>query len=269
MNKLPYSLHEIYYLDALAGRELWINRLHPLIKLSLALLYIVCLMSLPKYDFFGACGMGIYLLLVFQLSALSFSKALRRLKLLLPPVLCLGLFNPFWDANQLAVNGITFSAGWLSFLTLAVKGVFAVLASYQLIASTSMEHICAALRLLRVPQILVTQLLLIYRYLTLLLQQAEEISQAYNLRAPKQKGLHISVWGSLVGQLLLRSLERAAAMYDSMLLRGFHGEYYYAVSAAKPRLQEVAYLIAMVALILLLRCVPVITIFGTLLGGRL
>ena len=58
-------------------------------------------------------------------------------------------------------------------------------------------------------------------------------------------------------------------MYDSMLLRGFHGEYYYAVSAAKPRLQEVAYLIAMVALILLLRCVPVITIFGTLLGGRL
>lgn len=269
MNKLPYSLHEIYYLDALARRELWINQLHPLSKLSLTLLYIVCLTSLPKYDFFGACGMSVYLLIVFQFSALSFSKALRRLKLLLPPVLCLGLFNPLLDANQLTVNGITFSAGWLSFLTLAVKGSFAMLASYQLIAATPMEHICAALRTLRIPQILVTQLLLVYRYLTLLLKQAEEISQAYSLRAPKQKGLHIRVWGSLVGQLLLRSLERAGSMYDSMLLRGFQGEYYYAAPAAKLRWQEAAYLIAMATLILLLRYVPVITLLGTLLGGWL
>lgn len=267
MNKLPYSLHEIYYLDALSRRGLWINKLHPLIKLSLTLLYIVCLMSLPKYDFFGAFGMIIYLLIVFQLSALSFSKALHRLKLLLPPVLCLGLLNPLWDANQISVNGTAFSAGWLSFLTLAVKGAFAVLASYQLIAATSMEHICAALRMLRIPQILVTQLLLIYRYLTLLLKQADEIAQAYSLRAPQQKGLHISVWGSLIGQLLLRSLERAGAMYDSMLLRSFHGEYYYAAPAAKPRWPEVAYLLAMAALILLLRRVPIITLLGTLLGG--
>lgn len=124
--------------------------------------------------------------------------------------------------------------------TLAVKGAFAVLASYQLIAATAMEHICAALRMLRIPQFLVTQLLLIYRYLTLLLKQADEIAQAYSLRAPQQNGLHISVWGSLVGQLLLRSLERAGAMYDSMLLRGFHGEYYYAAPTQQEKFNSAA-----------------------------
>ena len=31
-----------------------------------------------------------------------------------------------------------------------------------------------------------------------------------------------------LGQLLLRSMDRAVALYESMELRGFHGEFYYA-----------------------------------------
>ena len=40
-----------------------------------------------------------------------------------------------------------------------------------------------------------------------------------------QKGIHISVWGSFLGQLLLRSMDRAQALYESMELRGFCGEF--------------------------------------------
>ena len=54
------------------------------------------------------------------------------------------------------------------------------------------------------------------------------MTEAYSLRAPGQKGIHISAWGSFLGQLLLRSMDRAEALYHSMLLRGFRGEYYYA-----------------------------------------
>ena len=54
------------------------------------------------------------------------------------------------------------------------------------------------------------------------------MSEAYSLRAPGQKGIHISAWGSFLGQLLLRSMDRAEALYHSMLLRGFRGEYYHA-----------------------------------------
>ena len=51
---------------------------------------------------------------------------------------------------------------------------------------------------------------------------------AYQLRAPGQKGIHVSAWGSFLGQLLLRSMDRASTLYDSMCLRGFYGEFYYA-----------------------------------------
>ena len=54
------------------------------------------------------------------------------------------------------------------------------------------------------------------------------MTDAYRLRAPGQKGVHISAWGSFLGQLLLRSMDRATALYESMELRGYHGEFHYA-----------------------------------------
>ena len=78
------------------------------------------------------------------------------------------------------------------------------------------------------PDILVTLLLLTYRYIGVMLEEVVIMSEAYSLRAPGQKGIHISAWGSFLGQLLLRSMDRAEGLYHSMLLRGFRGEYYYA-----------------------------------------
>jgi cobalt/nickel transport system permease protein len=69
--------------------------------------------------------------------------------------------------------------------------------------------------------------LLIYRYFGVMAQEADRITTAYKLRAPSQKGIRYTAWGTLVGGWLLRSMDRAGAVYESMLLRGFRGEYYY------------------------------------------
>ena len=106
-------------------------------------------------------------------------------------------------------------------LVLVVKGVLCFLAVYLLIATTGMERVCAALRQLHVPQVLVTTILLTYRYIVLLLQEGNRISTAYALRAPGEKGIHFRAWGSLLGQLLLRSVDRAQLVYESMMLRGY------------------------------------------------
>ena len=89
-----------------------------------------------------------------------------------------------------------------------------------------MEQICYALRKIHVPQILVTVLLLIYRYLVLMMKEADRITQAYLLRAPGEKGIRKSAWGSVAGQMLLRSMDRAQRVYESMTLRGFRGEFF-------------------------------------------
>ena len=64
-----------------------------------------------------------------------------------------------------------------------------------------------------------------YRYVTVLLEEVNRITQAYSLRAPNQKGIHYKVWGTLTGQVLLRSMDRANAVYESMLLRGYDGSF--------------------------------------------
>ncbi|MDP4153944.1 MAG: energy-coupling factor transporter transmembrane component T, partial [Bacillota bacterium] len=73
--------------------------------------------------------------------------------------------------------------------------------------------------------LLVLQLQLTYRYITVMMEEVASILRAYAMRAPRQKGVHHSVWGSLSGQLILRTYGRAERVYDAMCLRGFNGEY--------------------------------------------
>ena len=144
-----------------------------------------------------------------------------------------------------------------------IKGIFTVFASYLLIATTTIEKICYALRLLHLPKIFVTQILLIYRYISVLLSEANRITQAYALRAPGQKGIHFKVWGSLVGQMLLRSMDRAEDIYEGMCLRGYQGEFYYG-SKIKVRWTDMLYLCIWATLFLALRFLPVSERIGSM-----
>lgn len=70
-----------------------------------------------------------------------------------------------------------------------------------------------------------TLFLLTCRYVSVLMEQVSIMLDAYALRAPGQKGIHISAWGSFLGQLILRSMDKARELYQSMLLRGFDGSF--------------------------------------------
>ena len=94
------------------------------------------------------------------------------------------------------------------------------------------------------------------------------MAQAYALRAPKQKGVHFKVWGSLAGQLLLRSIDRANNLYASMLLRGYQGEYYYGGPVTPWSKRDWQYLLSLVLALLCLRLLPWSTAFSKLLGGN-
>ena len=67
--------------------------------------------------------------------------------------------------------------------------------------------------------------MLIYRYIDVMAGEADRIYTAYRLRAPGQKGIEYRSWGTLVGQWLLRSMDKAQIVYESMLLRGFRGDF--------------------------------------------
>ena len=143
-------------------------------------------------------------------------------------LVCLvGIANPFIDRKVLfQIGEFAVTGGMVSAVTLMLKGVFAVAASYLLMVTTAVEDLGYALRRLHIPKVFVTVLMLVYRYIIVLLKEIERMTDAYSLRAPGQTGLHYKVWGTMVGQLLLRSMDRAQIVYDSMMLRGYQGEFY-------------------------------------------
>lgn len=89
---------------------------------------------------------------------------------------------------------------------------------------------------------------------------------AYLLRAPGQNGIHISAWGSFLGQLLLRSMDRAQELYSSMRLRGFNGEFFYA-DTPKFSLRSLVFLLVSLVFLLLFRFVNISAALGSLIVG--
>lgn len=261
MNKMEKALHELKEMDALAAGESPVHALHPLAKLLVTVAFIIVTVSFHKYDLAGLVVMVLYPVIAFQLSGIPVRTCFYKLRIVLPLVMAVGLFNPFFDhAPMLALGGVTVTGGVLSMLTLMLKGVLCLMASFLLIATTPIDLICAALRKLRVPSMLVTLLLLTYRYVGVMTEEVAVMTDAYHLRAPGQKGIHHSAWGSFLGQLLLRSMDRAEELYSSMQLRGFHGEFFHA--GARPfQARDGAWLLWL-ALFIAVRWVPVARLLG-------
>ena len=228
MDKLSKAQDELREMDAIAAGDSPVHRLHPLCKLITTIVYIFVVVSFHKYDISGLIVMILYPIVLFQAAQIPVKLCFYKLRVVLPLVCAVGLANPFLDHIPVMQFGnLIITGGVLSMFTLMVKGCFALMASFLLIATTPIDTLCSALRMIHVPGILTTLLLLTYRYIGVLLEEASIMMEAYKLRAPGQKGIHVSAWGSFLGQLLLRSMDRAQELYNSMLLRGFEGEFFY------------------------------------------
>ena len=226
MDRLHRAIKDVHRLDDLAARDTWLNRLAPLPKLLAVAVYLAVTLSFGRYQLSGVLGMGLWPLLVLELADFAPADALRAFAPVAALLAVVGLCNlPFDRAVLLHAGPLAVTGGMLSLGVLLAKGLFCFLAVWVLIASTGMEAVCTALQQLHCPRVLTTTILLIYRYIILLLQEGSRLATAYALRAPGQKGIHFRAWGSLLGQLLLRSIDRAQLVYESMQLRGFAGAF--------------------------------------------
>lgn len=265
MNKMEKALGELGAMDELAALDSPVHSLSALSKLLCTIAYILTVMSFGKYQLSGLIPMLLWPVLLFQISGIRVRTCFYKLRIVLPLVMAVGLFNPLFDREVIVrIGTLGVSGGVVSMITLMLKGVLCLMASFLLVATTPFDCICAALRQLHLPKTLVTLLLLTYRYVGVMTEELAIMTDAYHLRAPGQKGIHISAWGSFLGQLLLRSMDRAQELYSSMLLRGYHQHFHYA--PVRPfSLKDGIYLILSAALFITLRFVDVSQLLGQIL----
>jgi cobalt/nickel transport system permease protein len=226
MSDVINSIYSIRFLDEAASKKTIIHKIDPIAKLLVTIIYLIVVVSFKKYDIIGLIPYLLYLVVTFLLSEVPFIRIFKRLIIILPFIIGIGIFNPLFDTRTFVVmGGVNISGGWVSFLSLIIKCSLTVLAGLLLIATTGIEKIASALRRLHIPKIFVTQFLLTYRYISVLLNEAAQVIMAYHLRAPMEKAVSFKASGSLLGQMLLRAFDRANRVYNAMILRGFNGEY--------------------------------------------
>ena len=216
---------EIGYLETLAQQPTRIHAIDPRAKLLIALLYILVVMSFDQYAISGLIPFLIYPAVMIAAANLPVAYLLKRVCWTLPFVGFVAIFNPLFDREiALRVGEIGISDGWLSFLSILLRGAFAVLSALILVATTGFYGVCRALGRLGAPRLFVTQLLFVYRYLFVLLDEASRMMRARALRSFSGRGMGLATWGALTGHLLLRAIDRADRIHAAMLSRGFDGE---------------------------------------------
>ena len=124
MNKMEKALHELAEMDELAARSSPVHRLHPAAKLLTTIAYIVLTVSFGKYDLSGLVPMLLWPVLLFQISGIPVRTCFYTLRIVLPLVMAVGLFNPIFDrAIVLRLGNLAVSGGVISMLTLMLKGL--------------------------------------------------------------------------------------------------------------------------------------------------
>ena len=116
------------------------------------------------------------------------------------------------------------------FASVLIKSWASVTAAVVLTATTPAISLLAALRALKIPQILVVVVMLMYRYLFVLVDETQRMLRSRAARsAGTGRGSGGSVvWrarsaGGMAGSLFIRTMDRSERIYMAMLARGYDG----------------------------------------------
>jgi cobalt/nickel transport system permease protein len=220
------KIYELYALEQLASGSTCIHRLNPLAKLLTAAVFIVTVVSFNRYALGRLIPYIFYPALLMALSETPYTMLFKRFLIALPFCLFAGISNIIFDRNTaFVINDIAVNYGVISFFSILFKTYLCVMAVLMLVSVTRFSELTAELRRLRLPQIFIIMFELTYRYIGVLLNEAYSMSIAYSLRGPNRKGIEVRDMGSFVGQLLIRSFDRAERVYNSMKCRGYSSDY--------------------------------------------
>ncbi len=226
MGKLASNLFQLKYIEELSRRPLWMNNINPLIKLILTAAFVISVSSTGKYDIQAVVLYFVYP--AFVLTAVEIPLKPIAYKMIVPLFMgvSIGLLNPLFDQNYIVLfDDFIVSAGWLSLLVLFLKSLLCILAAMILISTTAIEGIAWALVKLRLPEIVAVQFLLMFRYISVFVTEFETLVSAYSLRTGGETALKYEVWGSLLGQMIMRTADKSETLYEAMKLRGFDGRF--------------------------------------------
>lgn len=147
---------------------------------------------------------------------------IKRAFVALPFCVFAGISNIIFDKSIIFhIGNFSLTGGFCSFIIIILRSFLCVSAVFILIASTPFQKLTLQLKRMYVPNTVIMLIEMIYRYMGVLMNQADVMITAYRLRSPSAKFPHIKDMGPFIGQLFLHSIDRAERIYSAMKCRGY------------------------------------------------
>ena len=216
-----------------------IHQLDPRVKVIITVLFIVANVLLPDGAWLGFIAAWLFLLTIALLAKIPVATVYKRTLIVFPFMLAAVtvLFtlpgDPLWSWQVGSRTIVISDSGLLRFVSIVIRSWLAVQMAVLLTAATSFPDLMHALTHLRVPAILVSIIAFMYRYLFVLADEAMRLMRARTARSASLSGgmgsgsivWQAKVTGNMIGQLLVRILDRSDRVYQAMLSRGYDGRY--------------------------------------------
>jgi cobalt/nickel transport system permease protein len=269
MANIEGTFLDFKFLDRLADGNTFVHRLDPRAKVLVTIIFIVIVVSFGKYDISALFPYFIFPAVMISAGNLPAGHIIKKVALLTPFVLLIGIFNPLFDREVLVrIGPLAISGGWISCASIVVRTILTLGAALILVGTTGFPAICGALERMGMPEAFAVQLLFLYRYIFVLTEEGARTARARELRTFGKKGLGVKTFGSLVGHLLLRTWQRAERIHMAMLARGFNGQFHTRRESSFGT-REVVFLFGWSALFIILRILNLSQLLGSLVTGVL
>ena len=167
------------------------------------------------------------LLLTALFSGVSLPLLFKRSLVVIPFVVLVAVFLPFFGGGDtVEVFSISLSVeGLRRFEDIFMKAFLSVFCMATLVETTDFPDLLKGFESLRMPKIMVILISFIYRYFSVILEEAERMKIARDVRSTGGSIVwQLKTLGNILGQLFIRSYERSERIYQAMYMRGFTGD---------------------------------------------
>jgi len=220
------------FIDQYSDLDSFVHRLDPRTKTLVVLAFVLMVMATPPTAWLSFALCAVLITGLILLARLPPLYVLKRSAVIVPFVLMIAIFLPFFEGGEVAGSynvwlwrvSVTYD-GLIVLWNVIIKSWLSALSLILLSATTPFPRLLKGLERLGVPRVMVMILSFMYRYLFVLVDEVMRMGRA---RESRSLGGRV-VWqartlGNMIGALFLRSYERAERVYQAMLARGFDGE---------------------------------------------
>ncbi len=217
------------FIDRYARLESPVHALDPRAKTIALFAIVICCVTTPPGAWWPFAVYAALVLVIANASRLPLKYMATRVLIVLPFILVVALFVPFMHEGGPTYDLGLFSVsrdGLIVLWNVTVKALISVSCLILLSSTTPFADLMHGFERMKVPRFFTTVASFMYRYVFLIVDEAERMKRARDSRNYRGRWIwHAHVIGHMIASLFLRSQERAERVYQAMSARGFDGTF--------------------------------------------